>query len=319
VILVTGATGFLGRRVCRMLDVRGIPYRRTSLQGQQGSVPFDLTDRESTHSLFVDARPRITEVLHCASYGGGIQFNYEHPVDILRRNMLMTLNLWDMAVRTGVHRIINPISNCAYPGKSTLFLESEFWDGPLHDSVLCTGFTRKAAWVMSWACKRQHGLDTVNLVLSNMYGPEDHFDAVRSHALGALVAKTILAKLTGAPHVNVWGTGTPVREWLYVDDAAEAMIRALDIDPYEGPVNIGTGNGISVREMAEAIKRAVGYKGRLEFDASKPDGAACKTVDGSLGMKLLGWSPQVGLHEGIKRTVNWVMAHPEVLSENPAV
>ena len=166
----------------------------------------------------------------------------------------------------------------------------------------------------SWAYKRQYGLDTVNLVLSNMYGPEDHFDEERSHALSALVKKFVDAKRTGAASVTVWGTGTPVREWLYVDDGAEAMVRGLDCEPDDGPINVGVAEGISVKALAELIRDCVGYQGNIVLDTSKPDGAAYKTVDGSHGKALLGWSPTIGLNDGIKKTVDWYIKNWEARS-----
>jgi GDP-L-fucose synthase len=301
-ILVTGGTGFLGKRVCKLLELRGLSWVRTGK-----SLGCDLREPDDARKLFLEHHP--SHVIHCASYGGGIQVNYDNPVAIFRDNLAMTMNVLDMASRTGVERVVQPIANCAYPASASVFRESEFWDGPMHDSVLVTGFTRKAAIVGAWAYKKQAGLDTLSLCLPNCFGIEDHLDPVRSHALGALVVKAIEAKSKGSEYLTVWGTGTPVREWLYCDDAAEALIRGMACEPHEGIVNVGVERGISVREMAEVIAKEVGFTGQLRFDASKPDGAACKTLDGSLGRKLLDWSPQVGLREGIKRTVAWVTAN----------
>jgi GDP-L-fucose synthase len=221
----------------------------------------------------------------------------------------MTLNLLNAARSVGVGRIVNPISNCAYPGRATLFKEDEFWDGPLHDSVLVYGFVRKASWVGSWAYAKQFGLDVLNLVLSNMYGPEDHFDEERSHALGALIMKIVHAHHASLPEVSVWGSGSPVREWLHIDDAAEAMIRGLDVTATVEPVNIGLGRGIAIRDLAELIRQNVGYTGRFIFDSNKPEGAPYKTVDGSRGAALLGWSPSRDFTQGIRETINWYKEH----------
>jgi GDP-L-fucose synthase len=302
-ILVTGASGFLGKRVCKLLDVRGLSYSATSrsISGK------DLRSQTDARDVFLAFHP--TYVIHCASLGGGIQTNYDNPVGIFRDNLSMTMNVLDMASRTGVKRLVQPIANCAYPASASVFREAEFWDGPMHESVLVTGFTRKAAVVGAWAYKKQAGLDTLSLVLPNCYGIDDHLDPVRSHALGALVVKAIEAKAKGSEYLTVWGTGTPVREWLYADDAAEALIRGLTCPPHEGVVNVGVERGISVRELAELIAREAGFTGQLRFDASKPDGAAHKTLDCAIGRKLLGWSPQVDLHEGIRRTVSWVQYH----------
>lgn len=301
-ILVLGATGFVGKNVCRLLDARKIPWRGTSLSGG-----VDLEDPAQARALFMDMRPE--KVINCSAFVGGIQYGYKFPADIFDRNMRMVLNILRYGHEAGVKRIVNPISNCAYPARAELFREDEFWDGPLHESVLVYGFVRKASWVGSWAYAKQHDLDVLNLIVSNMYGPEDHFDEERSHALGALIKKFVAAKKSGAPEVVVWGSGKPVREWLYVEDGAEALVRGLDTKPVVDPVNIGVAKGVSVAELAEKISAAVGYEGKLVYDTSKPDGAPYKTVDGSRGKALLNWAPQMELDEGIRRTVDWYLAN----------
>jgi len=297
-ILVTGATGFLGKRVCRQLDAKHLPYAKTSL-----SLGVDLTDRSTTLAYFEACRPEY--VLHCAAYVGGIQFGLKHAAEMLDKNLRMSLNLLEAAHCFQVKRLVNPISNCAYPGTATIFKEDEFWNGPLHESVLAYGMARKASWVGSWAYARQYGLDTINIVLSNMYGPEDHFDEERSHALGALVMKFVHARIHGIPEVVVWGSGTPVREWLHVDDGAEAMVRSLDVEATTEIVNIGVNRGVSVASLARLIADLAGYRGCIRFDPSRPDGAPCKTVDGSRGRKLFGWGPSRNLRQGVQETIAW--------------
>ena len=299
-ILVTGATGFLGKRVCRLLDKNGLEYTKTSL-----SLGVDLRSRDQVFSLFEQVKP--TFVLNCASFVGGIQFGAKHPVELFQNNLQITLNLLAAAKEFDVKRMVNPISNCAYPGKATLFKEEEFWDGPLHDSVLVYGFVRKAFWVGSWAYAEQYDLDVMNIILSNMYGPEDHFEEERSHALGALIMKFVKAKRNNEASVNVWGSGKPVREWLHVDDGAQAMVRSLDVERTIDPVNIGVAEGISIIEMARQIKAVVGYEGEIVLDPTKPDGAPYKTVDGSKGEKLLGWKPEIAFDDGVKSTIEWYL------------
>jgi len=304
VILVTGATGFVGKNVCRLLKARGLKFEGTSK-----SLGVDLTDESAASALFMKIKPEY--VLNCASFVGGIEFGYRYPADIFRNNMPMIANLFEAARQSGVKRIVNPLSNCVYPAASTLFREAEFWDGPLHESVMVYGLLRKLSWAGSWAYKRQYGLDTLNLVLSNMYGPDDHFDEVRSHALSALIKKFVDAKRAGASEVVVWGTGTPVREWLYVEDGAEAMIRGIGCASTEGPVNVGVGEGISIKALAELVREHVGYAGGIVLDETKPDGARHKTVDGRAGAELLCWSPPTKLVAGIKLTVEWYMRNWE--------
>lgn len=295
-ILVTGARGFLGSRVCANLADRGLSHMMTDTRDT------DLCYVPAVRTLFDAVRP--TAVIHCASHSGGIGFNAENPASIFRENTRMGLNVIEACTEHKA-RLVSPIANCAYPGRATFFREAELEDGPCHPSVAQYGFTRRAMLVGAEAYREQFGLDAISLCLSNMFGPGDHLDEVRAHALGALVVKILRAKKDGASRVEVWGTGTPVREWLYVDDGAEALVRAVDCNPIEGLVNIGTGHGISVKHLAEMIQGEVGYEGRLFFDTTKPDGAPMKTVDGSRGERWLGWAPEVTLAEGIRRTVAW--------------
>ena len=299
-ILVLGATGFLGKHVCQKLEASGKEFVRSSR-----SLGTDLRDYDQTFKLFKEVNPDI--IINCASYVGGIQFGYKHPAELFSNNLRMNVNILEAVKETGIKRIVNPISNCVYPAEATLFKEKEIWDGPMHDSVLVYGFVRKAFWIGSWAYNKQYGLDVVNLVLSNMYGPDDHFEAERSHALGALIMKFVTAKRNNDPYVEVWGSGTPVREWLHVDDGAEALIRAMDKPPFVDFINVGVAEGISIIDMAEMIKKYVGYEGKIKLDPSKPDGARYKTVDGSRGEEYLGWKPQVPFEQGVKETIKWYL------------
>lgn len=303
-ILVTGATGFLGKRVCKLLESKGIKYHKTSL-----SLGVDLREKTEVFRLFSQVRPEY--VINCAAYVGGIQFGKKHPAELFSNNLLMTINILEACKEYKVKRLINPISNCAYPAKATLFKEKEFWDGPLHESVLVYGFVRKASWIGAWGYYQQYGMDTINLILSNMYGPEDHFEAERSHALGALIMKFSEAKRKNLPYVEVWGSGKPVREWLHVDDGAEALVRALQIPSHLEPINIGVAKGISIIDMANIIKKYVGYSGEIKLDLTKEDGAPYKTVDGSNGERVFNWKPSRDFEEGIKETIKWYQENYE--------
>ena len=301
-ILVTGATGFLGKTVCKKLIEKNIEFSKTSL-----SLGCDLRNKKQVENLFSKVKPEF--VLNCAAFVGGIQWGYKHFGEIFKNNLEMTTNLLEACRIYKVKRLVNPISNCAYPAKSTLFKESEFWDGPLHESVMVYGFARKAFWVGAWAYNYQYNMDIINIILSNMYGPGDHFEAERSHALGALIMKFAEAKINNKPYVEVWGSGKPVREWLNVYDGAEAMIRSLYIEKHIDPINIGCASGISILEMAKLIKEYVGYEGKIKLDSLKPDGAAYKTVDGTKGEKLFKWKPQIDFKTGVKETIDWYIAN----------
>ena len=305
-ILVLGNTGFLGKRVCKILEEKSLKYQGISL-----SKDLDLRDRSKTLSFFLDLKPRY--VLNCAAYVGGIQFGYKHPAELFHNNLHMTLNILEASSKSNVKRLINPISNCAYPSKLTFFKEEDFWEGPLHESVLIYGLARKISWAGSWAYSKQYNLDVINIILSNMYGPEDHFEEEKSHALGALVMKIFKAKKDNLPYVNIWGSGKPVREWLYIDDGANAMINAMHISSTTDPINIGVGKGISIIELATIIAKELDYKGEFKLDLSKPDGASFKTMDGTKGKEYFNWEPEMDLKKGIKETVKWYTNNQEKL------
>lgn len=301
-ILVTGATGFLGKRVCKRLDAMGLTYRRTSL-----SLGLDLRDLKAVLEFFSETKP--SQIINCAAYFGGIQFGYKYPAEIFTFNLQMTINLMEACRIFNVGRFVNPVSNCSYPGEASVFREAEYWNGPLHESVLVFGFARKASWVGSWAYTKQYNIDVLNLILPNLYGPEDHFEEERSHALGALIMKLVEARNKNIPEVIVWGSGKPVREWLHVDEAAEAMIRGLNTVKCLEIINVGVGRGISIADMAYLIKDCVGYKGAIVFDKSKPDGAPSKIIDGTRGAEILNWSPSLDFRRGVEETIEWYDRH----------
>ena len=300
-VFVPGGNGFLGKRVLKKLDERNIDYVSLSLRNG-----YDFRNFEQTKELF--EKEKFDAVINCAAFVGGIQFGYEKTGEIFYNNILMSTYLMDVARLTGVKRFINPISNCSYPSRLTKdFKEEQWWDGPFHESVLVYGFVRKASWVQGWAYYKQYDFKTINLILPNMYGPGDHFDEKRSHALGALIMKFIEAKRKNQPMVIVWGTGKPVREWLYVDDGAEILVKSLKIEPIIEPINVGVGKGISILELAELIKEIAGYKGEIVLDRSKPDGAPYKTMDNMRLKKIFNWVPPTSLREGVEKTVEWYL------------
>ena len=294
-----GGHGFLGSRVMLSLKEKG--YDAVPLSLRDG---VDFRNFQQTKEVF--EKYKFDAVINCAAFVGGIEYGYRKPGEIFFNNTIMSTYLMEAARLSGVKRFVNPISNCSYPGRLTVdFKEEEWWDGPLHESVMVYGLARKVTWMQSWAYRQQYGFDTVNLILPNMYGPGDHFEEVRSHALGALIMKLVNAKRQNQSEVVVWGTGKPVREWLYVDDGAEIMIKGLDIKPIVEPVNVGVGYGVSILELAELIKNEVGYKGKLVLDPSRPDGAPHKTMDNKKLREIFGWVPPTSLKEGIANTVTW--------------
>lgn len=301
-ILVAGGKGFLGQNVVEKLQERNLNF--VSLDLADG---YDFRDFEKTKKIF--EKEQFDAVIHCAAFVGGIQFGYQYPAEIFYNNILMTTYIMEAARLTGVKRFVNPISNCVYPAHLPLFKEEELWSGPMHESVLSYGFVKKAGLVQGWSYQQQYGFDSLHLILPNMYGPSDHFDEIKSHALGALIAKFIQAKENHQPEVVLWGTGKPIREWLYVKDGAEAVVQSLFLEPQIDPINIGSGKGVSIAELAELIKKEIGYQGKIIFDSKKPDGALSKIMNVDKMLKVFQWQPKTDLKDGIKKTVEWYMAH----------
>jgi GDP-L-fucose synthase len=302
-IFVPGGTGFLGSRVVRKLAEQNASFVSLSL-----TDGVDFRDFKQTKALF--EKEKFDAVINCAAFVGGIQFGYEKPAELFYNNILMSTALMEASRLTGVKRFINPISNCSYPENLVKdFKEDEWWNGPLHESVLVYGFVRKASWVQSWAYHRQYGFEAINLIMPNMYGPGDHFEEARSHALGALVMKFVEAERKKQPEVVVWGTGKPIREWLYIDDAVEVMLQALEIDFTVEPINVGVGKGIAIMELAELIRQTTGYKGQIVLDRTRPDGAPYKTMNNERLQQIFNWVPPTSLTDGIRQTVDWYKEH----------
>jgi len=301
-ILIPGGDGFLGSSVVEKLKERKINFLSFSLKNG-----YDFRDLNQTKKLFEKEKPDA--VINCAAFIGGIQFGLKKPAEIFYNNTLIFSHITECSKLTGVKRLINPISNCVYPAHLSKFREEELWSGPMHESVMPYGVVRKANWVQNWAYWKQYGFESINLILPNMYGPRDHFDEVRSHALGALITKFITAKRNNLPKVFVWGTGKPIREWLYVEDGAEALVRSLEIKSTIEPINIGRSEGISILETAKLIKEITEYKGEIVLDESKPDGAPCKIMENSKMKEIFNWAPSTDLKEGIKKTVKWYLSN----------
>jgi len=298
-LLVLGATGFLGKNICHKLDESGIEYSSSSL-----SLGVDLRDQEQVNSLFEETRPKT--IINCSSFVGGLQFGLSNAKELYINNLEMTLNLYKAIDKYKVEKIINPISNCTYPAQEPLFKVDNWWNGPMHESVFVYGFVKKAVWAASKSFSLSgSNLISNSIILPNMYGPGDHIDEYRAHALGGMVLKFLRAKKNNERKVTIWGTGSPVREWLHIRDGAEALVRSMGLDLGIDPINIGRGHGETIKDLAFMIKEEVGIDCEVIFDTSKQDGDPIKTLDGSTGHKALSWKPEISLKEGLKETVVW--------------
>lgn len=296
-ILVLGSTGFLGKAIVKRLGFEKKEYIAST------HLECDLQDKFQTVALFRKTKPDT--VINLAAYLGGVHFGIKHAAEMFTNNMEMQINILEACKEFGVKRLINPIGSCIYPGHLEVYKEDKLWDGIIHETVLPFAMAKKSFVVACEAYRKEYGLDSINLTMSNMYGPGDHFDEERAHAVGGMIRRLLDTQKNGADEFVVYGTGKPIREWLYIDDAADAIFKAIDSKPIEGLLNIGERKGYSIKETAKMIADLVGFKGKIIFDTSWPDGALVKTVDGSRAQKLLGWKATMPFEKGLKITVEW--------------
>lgn len=304
-VVILGGHGFLGANV-----VEAFARKRYQVEACSRRTGIDARQEEALTAYLARVRPEI--LVHCAAHVGGIAYNAQCPVAIYEDNLLLGFTVLRAAHRAGVQKLVNIMPNCTYPGEMELYSEPRWWDGPMHPTVLTYGMPRKALWVQAWAYQQERGFRSIHLVLPNLYGPRDHFDIVRSHALGALIRKVVDAKRQGQRLVEIWGTGNPVREWMYVEDAAEGIVVATERYECIEILNLGSGKGCTVRELAEMVREAADWHGEFVYDTSRPDGAPVKILDVSkMRVALDGWEPRTKLRDGITRTVHSYLTQPE--------
>ena len=299
-VLVAGGLGFLGANIAQKFKDKG--YRVDVCSRRTG---VDIRQYIQIDNLLKQLKPDI--VVNCAAHVGGIAYNAQCPVAIYEDNLVIGFNLLRASVENKVHKFVNIMPNCTYPGVAEIYQEDMWWNGPMHDTVLTYGMPRKALWVQAWAYNMEQGFNSIHLVLPNLYGPRDHFDIVRSHALGALIRKIADAKLKNEPTVEIWGTGAPIREWMYVEDAAEGIVIATEEYNDIDILNLGIEKGCTIKELAEIIKEEVSWEGRFVFDVQRPDGAPRKILEVTKMRNKLNWAPPTDLREGIRKTVSWYM------------
>jgi GDP-L-fucose synthase len=268
---------------------------------------LDLTDQQAVQRFFAQERPEY--VLLAAAKVGGILANTTYPADFIRDNLLIQTNVIDAAYRHGVKKLLFLGSSCIYPRLAPQPIQEEYLlTGPLEATNEWYAVAKIAGIKMCQAYRRQYGFNTISLMPTNLYGPGDNFDLNTSHALPALIRKFYESKVAGVSPVVVWGSGTPRREFLHVDDLANASLFLMQHYNGEDIINVGVGKDISIRELAELIAAVVGYKGAITFDTSKPEGMPRKLLDVTR-LKSLGWHPTVELREGIAQTYHWYAQH----------
>ena len=300
-IFVAGHRGMVGSAIMRRLDSEGYSGIVTRTRAE-----LDLTNQAAVNAFFDEARPEY--VFLAAAKVGGIWANQTRPAEFMRDNLFIEANTIDAAWRTGARKLVYLGSSCVYP---------KFAEQPIREEALLGGaleptnapyaVAKIAGIVMAQSYHRQYGMNAISLMPTNLYGPEDNFDLESSHVLPALMRKFHDAKESGAPFVTLWGTGTPRREFLHVDDLADAAVFLMR--EYDDPraINVGVGEDIAIGELAALVREVVGYAGEIRYDAGKPDGTPRKLLDVSR-LTALGWRARRGLREGVRETYEWFKA-----------
>lgn len=298
-IMVTGGAGFLGKSVVRKL---------ADLGASQIIVPrsreVDLTDGHATKKLFAETRPEL--VFHLAAQVGGIGANLAHPGSFFRDNMAMGLNVLEQGRISGVKKLVIAGTICAYPKFAPVpFSEDDLWNGYPEETNAPYGVAKKALLVMANAYRQEFGSNYVTLFPVNLYGPGDNFNLESSHVIPAMIRKFAAARSSGESEVELWGDGTPTREFLYLEDAARGLIMAARSYNKPDPVNLGAGFEISMKDLAYKIARLTGFDGTIRWNTSKPNGQPRRMLNTDRAAREFGFRAEVGLDEGLSRTVKW--------------
>lgn len=297
--VVTGGAGFLGRAVVKALHERG---------AEQVFVPrsaeYDLRQRDAILDLLNDTRPDF--IIHLAAVVGGIGANRAHPAEFFYDNLIMGTQLLHEAWRAGIKKFVTIGTVCAYPKFTPVpFHEESLWDGYPEETNAPYGLAKKMLLVQGQAYRQQYGFNSIYLLPTNLYGPGDNFDLETSHVIPALIRKFMEAKDRGEKQVVAWGTGSPTREFLYVDDAAEGILLATEHYEKSDPVNIGSGQEISIRDLTELVAELVGFEGEVVWDSSKPDGQPRRALDTSRAEKEFGFKAKTSFRDGLAKTIAW--------------
>ena len=304
-VIVTGGAGFLGSYVVKALQARGAAEVNVPRKQQ-----YDLRQREAILELLNDTQSANTDVvdivIHLAASVGGIGANRAHPADFFYDNLMMGVQLMHESWRAGVEKFVAIGTVCAYPKFAPIpFQEDNLWDGYPEETNAPYGLAKKMMLVQSQTYREQYGFNSIFLLPVNLYGPGDNFDLETSHVIPALIRKCLEAKQRGDDHVVVWGDGSPTREFLYAEDAAEGILLATERYSDSAPVNIGSSFEISIRELVETIARLTGFEGRIEWDTSKPNGQPRRKLDVSRAKACFGFESQASFEEGLRETIAW--------------
>ncbi len=301
-ILVLGHTGFVGRNVAELLLEEGIEFI-----GASKSTGLDLRITDEVVSFFEKVKPDF--IINCAAHVGSLNYVTDKAAAVIRDNTQMIVGMYEAVAKSCPQAvIINPIANCAYPAKSNVFIEDEWWDGHLHRSVLSYGSTRRLLWTVGESYQMQYDIKSIYLLVPNMYGPHDSTDPNKAHALNALISKFVKAEKEQLPEIDIWGTGVAIREWLYAKDFAKIILQILKEPKMVGlsePLNIAQNFGLSVRELVDIISITFNYSGITKWDHNKPDGAPKKVMDDGRFRKVFPDFIFTDFRKGIANTIEF--------------
>ena len=298
-VVVTGGAGFLGSFVVEELRRRGA--REIFVPR---SAEYDLVDMDAVKRLYRDARP--TQVLHLAARVGGIGANRDNPGRFFYDNLMMGVQLIEVARQVGLRKLVALGTICAYPKFCPVpFKEEDIWNGYPEETNAPYGLAKKMLLVQSQAYRQQYGLDSIVLFPVNLYGPRDNFDLHSSHVIPALIRKCVEARERGDRQIVVWGTGAASREFLHVRDVAEGIVEAAEKYEKSEPVNLGAGFEIKIRDLVPLVARLCRFEGEIVWDTTKPDGQPRRMLDTSRALREFGWKAQIGFEEGLRETIAW--------------
>jgi len=299
-ILILGGFGFLGKSLNKALEDDYIIYNESR------RTDCDALNLEVLTSKIEKITPDI--IIFTSAHVGSINYVSEHAAEVINDNIQMYINLYKAV--TEVNKdiiIINPLANCSYPGVINIQNEEYWWDGKIHESVEAYGMSQKTAFIISECYKKQYGIKTINLILPGLYGEGDYFDEERTHAMSGIIMRMIGAQKNNDEEFEVWGTGSPIREWLFVDDVGRIVKEIIDDDKYDlpNPLNLGQEHGISIKDIALKVKELLNYDGNIVYDTTKQDGAPIKILDSKLFNEHFPEFRFTGYEVGINNAINY--------------